>query len=90
MPIAPICPVCQRQTAKLHRHPDLVPDAVALLRRIQPTWTEADGCCSRSFNAVAKTIADADGQAERLDAQTGINGYYRRVLTGRESRLWHH
>ena len=32
----------------------------------------------------------AEGQAERLDAQTGINGYYRRVLTDRESRMWWH
>jgi hypothetical protein len=39
---------------------------------------------------VAKTLADAEGQTERLDAQTGINGYYRRVLTGRESRMWWH
>jgi hypothetical protein len=39
---------------------------------------------------VTKTIADAEGQGERLDAQTGIRGYYRRVLTDRESRLWHH
>jgi hypothetical protein len=39
---------------------------------------------------VAKTLDDAEGQAERLDTQTGISGYYRRVLTGRESRLWHH
>ena len=42
------------------------------------------------MDSILKTLDDAQHQAERLDAQVGIRGYYRRVLTKHESRLWHH
>jgi hypothetical protein len=35
-------------------------------------------------------VADAAGQADRLNAQGNFRDYYRRVLTGHESRLWRH
>jgi hypothetical protein len=67
-----------------------VPQAVTLLRRIQSVWTEADGCCARCFDSITKTLVDAEGQAERLDAQGNFREYYRRVLTAHESRMWRH
>jgi hypothetical protein len=35
-------------------------------------------------------LADAAGQAGRLDAQGNFREYYRRVLTAHESRMWRH
>ena len=92
MPQSITCPICERETtqAAFYRYPYLVPEAVELIRKIQPRWQDGDGCCNRCVDSVLKTLDDAEGQAERLDAQTGFRAYYRRVLTSHESRMWHH
>jgi hypothetical protein len=74
MPDTVKCPVCERATATdaFYQFPYLVPQAVELVHRIQPSWREGDGCCRRCFDSVAKTLDDAAHQEERLNSRTGI------------------
>lgn len=86
---APCANARQAQEA-FYKWPYLVPEAAALVRRINPKWDDGDGLCRRCFDSVTKTLDDAEHQAERLDSQTGFRSYYRYVLSKRESVFWHH
>ena len=56
-----LCPLCQNEITEsdLIPNPYLQGNDLILAHRLNPEWSEGEGCCELCFDAIKETVEDA-------------------------------